>query len=233
MIAPLLAAALTIGDLRRIVDLQEPAISSDVSRIALTGIRQRYPDGTRLAFLAQDSLNRMRVNIWNGKRTRVVEQIPGDASDAAGGIALLPYVEPILPENTFIAFNKAVGPKVFGNVTVTEHQKQNWMTQDWADMHGRPQLAGTVQRVYDKLTPAERAKAVVFAQNYGEASAVAFFTHIPVISGRNQYYLWGTPGKTGDVMIDIDGDLRLPRHHETARASLVPRKALRMKLPCT
>ena len=121
------------------------------------------------------------------------------------GIALLPYVEPILPEKTFISFNKAVGPKLGMGVTVTEHLKQTWMTQDWADMHGWPQLAATVQRVYDALPPAERSHAVVFAQNYGEASAIAFFTNIPVISGHNQYYLWGTRGTDAGVMIDING----------------------------
>jgi hypothetical protein len=124
---------------------------------------------------------------------------------AIGGLFFLPYVEPILPEDSFIAFNKAIGPKLGLGVTVTEHQKQSWMTQDWADMHGWPQLARTVQRVADALPPADRANAVVFAQNYGEASAVAFFTPLPVVSGHNQYFLWGTHGSDLDVMIDIGG----------------------------
>jgi hypothetical protein len=121
------------------------------------------------------------------------------------GLVMLPYVEPILPENAFISYNKALGPKLGMGVVVTEHLKQTWMTQDWADMHGWPQLAATVQHVYDKLPARDRSRAVVFAQNYGEASAIAFFTSIPVISGHNQYYLWGTHGKNADVMIDING----------------------------
>ncbi|MBV8530805.1 MAG: glycosyltransferase family 39 protein [Candidatus Eremiobacteraeota bacterium] len=121
-----------------------------------------------------------------------------------GGLFMLPYVEPILPERDFIAYNGVLGPHI-GTATATEHHKSSSMTQDWADMHGWPQLAATVERVYNALTPAERAQAVVFAQNYGEASAVAFFTTVPVISGHNQYYLWGTLGKSGDVLIDIDG----------------------------
>ncbi len=122
-----------------------------------------------------------------------------------GGLLLLPYVEPILPERRFIALNEALGPKLGMRLAVTEHQKQSRLTQDFADMHGWPQLAASVQRVYDGLPPAQRAKAVVFAQNYGEASAVAFFTAIPVISGHNQYFLWGTHGSDADVMIDIGG----------------------------
>jgi hypothetical protein len=124
---------------------------------------------------------------------------------ALAGLVLLPYVEPILPEDTFISYNKAVGPKVGMSVAVTEHLKQTWMTQDWADMHGWPQLAAAVQRVYDGLPLAQRSRAIVFAQNYGEASAIAFFTKIPVVSGHNQYYLWGTHGNDADVMIDING----------------------------
>ncbi len=131
------------------------------------------------------------------------------------GFVLLPYVEPVLPEEAFIRFNKAVGPRLGMSAISTEHLKQTWMTQDWADMHGWPELAAAVQRVYDALPASDRAKAVVFAQNYGEASAVAFFTNVPVISGHNQYYLWGLHGKSGEVMIDINGqcwhDLHLYR----------------------
>ena len=42
-------------------------------------------------------------------------------------------------------------------------------------MHGWPQLAQTVADVYDALAPADRAKAVAVAQNYGEAAAIEFF----------------------------------------------------------
>ncbi len=130
------------------------------------------------------------------------------------GLALLPYVEPILPEHTFVAFNKAVGPKIGQGLTVTEHSKQTWMTQDWADMHGWPQLAQTVTDVYDALPPKQRAQAVIVASNYGEASAIAFFGRglPPVISGHNQYFLWGTHGYSGNVIVDVGGDCGAGAH---------------------
>ena len=128
------------------------------------------------------------------------------------GLVLLPYVEPILPEETFIRFNQALGPKVGMGVVVTEHTKQTWMTQDFADMHGWPELAATVQRVYDALPPAERAQAVAVASNYGEASAIEFFSHVPVISGHNQYFLWGTKGFSGNVILDVGGDCGAKDH---------------------
>jgi hypothetical protein len=132
------------------------------------------------------------------------------------GFTLLPYFEPILPEQTFIAFNKAVGPKIGQGVTVTEHLKQTWMTQDWADMHGWPQLARTVVSVYTSLPKSDRDRAVIVASNYGEASAIEFFGAgrglPPVISGHNQYFLWGTHGYSGDVLIDVNGDCGADAH---------------------
>jgi hypothetical protein len=143
----------------------------------------------------------------------------------AGSLVFLPYVEPILPEDTFIAYNKAVGPKLGLSATVTEHEKQNWMTQDFADMHGWPELAATVQRVYDTLSPSDRAQAVAVGGNYGEASAVAFFSTVPAISGHNQFYLWGPRGN-GNVLIDIGGDcgksLHLFRSAKRAAVFLAP-----------
>ena len=145
------------------------------------------------------------------QRVRFVRPVVAAVAVLAG-LLLLPYVEPILPEETFIRFNKAVGPKIGLGVTVTEHQKQTWMTQDFADMHGWPELAATVQRVYDALPSVERAQAVTVAQNYGEASAIEFFSHVPVISGHNQYYLWGTKGFSGNVILDFGGDCGAKEH---------------------
>jgi 4-amino-4-deoxy-L-arabinose transferase-like glycosyltransferase len=128
------------------------------------------------------------------------------------GLVSLPYSEPILSEPAFISFNMAVGPKIGMGVTVTEHLKQNWMTQDWADMHGWPQLAQAVARVYDALPDHDRKQAVAVTGNYGEASAIEFFSHVPVISGHNQYFLWGTRGYSGNVVIDVGGNCGASLH---------------------
>jgi 4-amino-4-deoxy-L-arabinose transferase-like glycosyltransferase len=134
----------------------------------------------------------------------------------AAGLVLVPYVEPVLPEERFIAFNRAVGPKLGLSATVTEHTKQTWMSQDFSDMHGWPQLAASVARVYGSLPPADRARAAIAASNYGEAAAIDFFGTAyglpPVLSGHNQYYLWGTHGYSGDVLIDVNGDCGASLH---------------------
>lgn len=52
--------------------------------------------------------------------------------------------------------------------------------------------------------------AAIVASNYGEAAAIDFFGRPyglpPVLSGHNQYYLWGPRGYAGNVIIDVNGD---------------------------
>jgi hypothetical protein len=125
------------------------------------------------------------------------------------GIVFEPFAAPVLPEATFVGYAAAVDdalhiPKA---VLATEHGREAaTLPGDWADMHGWPELAAAVSRAYESLPPAERSQAVVFAGNYGDASAVEFFAPgVPVISEHNQYWLWGTRGYRGNVLIQIGG----------------------------
>jgi hypothetical protein len=132
------------------------------------------------------------------------------------GPLFVPYSLPILPEATFISYQD----HLFGilhiprSALATEHGRDTGaLPGDWSDMHGWPELAQTVATIYDGLRPAERAEAVVVASNYGEAAAVNFFEpHVPVISRHNQYWLWGTRGYNGNVIIDVNGDCGASQH---------------------
>ena len=122
---------------------------------------------------------------------------------------LLPLVVPVLPIPQFIAYRNALARVLPLDSTITEHHKQSVLPQTYADMQAWPQLADAVARVYDSLPPAQQRRAVIAASNYGEASAIEFFAGRrlpPVISGHNQYFLWGTHGASGDVVIDVNGD---------------------------
>jgi hypothetical protein len=103
-------------------------------------------------------------------------------------ILLAPDVMPILPPATTV---RSYGP----------------LTEPLADRLGWDSLTRTVEEVYAALPPAERAQACVLTSNYGEAGALAQLAVPgrlpPVISGHNNYYLWG-PGKcTGQVLIGV------------------------------
>jgi hypothetical protein len=146
------------------------------------------------------------TNRWNTIRLAVAAAVIGF------GLVFVPFAMPVLPEaqvasyaNTFFSVLH-----VSRQALATEHNRPPALGQDWADMHGWPQLADVVATVYQSLPPADRAQAAIVASNYGEAAAIDFFGRQyglpPVISGHNQYYLWGTRGYTGNVIIDVNGD---------------------------
>lgn len=124
------------------------------------------------------------------------------------GLITLPYVLPVLPVPAFLAYHARVGGALHIASLRTEHHRATALPQDWADMQAWPELAATVERVYRALPADEQARAAIVASNYGEAGAIDFFGHglPPVLSGHNQYFLWGTRCFSGDVVIDVHGD---------------------------
>ncbi len=73
----------------------------------------------------------------------------------------------------------------------TEHHRTAALPEDWADMHGWPELASTVARVYYALPERQRDREAIVASNYGEAAAIDFFGARfglpPAISKHNNY----------------------------------------------
>ena len=72
------------------------------------------------------------------------------------------------------------------------------LMQMLSDEFGWRELARDVEAAYAALPPADRARAAIFASNYGEAAAIDVYgTGLPpALSGNNQYYLWGPRGTT-------------------------------------
>jgi hypothetical protein len=135
---------------------------------------------------------------------------------AAAGLIFIPLVLPVLPEPMYLVYESRVlgALHVSRGATSTEHHAESALPSDYADMHGWPELAATVERVVAGLRPAERDRAVILAGNYGEAAALEFFGHglPPVASAHNQYFLWGLRGRGDAVMIEIGGDCGARRH---------------------
>ncbi|MDQ2742888.1 MAG: glycosyltransferase family 39 protein [Chloroflexota bacterium] len=102
------------------------------------------------------------------------------------GALLAPIVMPILPPATYVSHYGA-------------------FMQELADRFGWESLTHTVEGVYAALPPAQRAQACVLTSNYGEAGALQQLAAPgrlpPVISGHNNYYLWGPGRCTGKVLI--------------------------------
>ncbi|HEX6510735.1 MAG TPA: glycosyltransferase family 39 protein [Chloroflexota bacterium] len=126
------------------------------------------------------------------------------------GILLTPIVMPVLPPATYVSHYGA-------------------FTQELADRFGWVSLTHTVERVYAALPPTQRAQACVLASNYGEAGALQQLASPgrlpPIISGHNNYYLWGPGTCTGKVLILVGyspSDLRTvhARYTHTTRAAI-------------
>ncbi|MCU7493886.1 MAG: glycosyltransferase family 39 protein [Ignavibacteria bacterium] len=109
---------------------------------------------------------------------------------AVGGILLSPFCLPFLPVKTFVGYSRMTGIQPGGN----EGKKLSSLPQIYADMFGWENMARTVSEVYLALPEGERRSAFVFAQNYGEASALEYYGKkypLPkVVCPHNSFWLW-------------------------------------------
>lgn len=134
------------------------------------------------------------------------------AAIVAAGLFFLPFSLPVLSETAMLEYSEFVSHAlhIAKSTMATERFRSSALPEDWADMHGWPELAATVARVYDALPASQRAQTAIVASNYGEAAAIDFFGGRyglpPALSGHNNYWLWGTHGDSGNVVIDVNGD---------------------------
>lgn len=84
------------------------------------------------------------------------------------------------------------------------------LTQLFSDELGWRELEKKVAAVYRSLPDADRQRAAIFGSNDGEAAAIDIYGRedgLPAaISGQNQYFLWGSRGHDGSVVIHIGGN---------------------------
>jgi len=130
---------------------------------------------------------------------------------ASVGIWLAPIAMPILQPATFVSdygFLTGVGNGGAGQSTVGA------FPQYLGDRFGWDTLTQTVGQVYADLSPAQRSQACVYTDNYGEAGALSQLGTAgrlpPIISGHNNYYLWGPGSCSGKVLIVVGRYLPLP-----------------------
>jgi hypothetical protein len=123
----------------------------------------------------------------------------------AGGAVTAPLVLPLLAPERYVAYQRALGiepPR-------TEVAHQGPLPQMFGDQFGWPEMAAEVARIYHALPPRDRARAAIFAGNYGEAGAINHFGPrygLPTaISGHQTHFFWGPRGATGEVVIVLQG----------------------------
>ena len=113
----------------------------------------------------------------------------------------VPTVVPVLPIETLVKYQNAFGFKP----PKSEVANDSPLQQIFSDQLGWRELTEKVAGVYNSLPPEERAKAVIFAGNYGEAGAIDFYGgqyNLPKsISPHQSYFLWGPREYTGEILI--------------------------------
>ena len=121
----------------------------------------------------------------------------------AGGALTAPLALPVLPVETLIRYQRALGLEA----PRTEKLRLADLPQHYADMHGWEEMTAAVAQVYNSLPPEERARCAVFARNYGEAGAIDLFGArygLPKAIGKHQnYFLWGPREYTGECVITV------------------------------
>lgn len=120
-----------------------------------------------------------------------------------GGIAIAPLAIPLLPPAVHVRYAAAIGL----GPPAMENNRQGALPQHIADRYGWQELVAAMRRAADRLTPEERARAVIFAGNYGEAGALELLGDgLPrVVSGHNSYWLWGPGDLRADAPVLIVG----------------------------
>lgn len=129
------------------------------------------------------------------------------------GALLLPIFAPILPVEDYIQYQKALRvepPKA-------ENQPSGPLPQYFADEFGWEDMVREVARIYDSLSPEERARTAIFANSYGQAGAIDYFGPkygLPkAISNHQTYWYWGPRNYTGKTVIVLGSDGRGDREH--------------------
>lgn len=123
----------------------------------------------------------------------------------AGGIATAPLTLPILPVETLVRYTEALGFKP----RAEENNRLGVLPQLYADCFGWEELTATVVTVHRSLPPEEQTSSLIYTQNYGEAGSISFFGKhfgLPrVVSGHNNYYLWGPGTDSVQAVIIVGG----------------------------
>jgi len=129
------------------------------------------------------------------------------------GLISVPFVRPVFPIDLIIKYS---GRGAYMGVKGERHRLGR-LHQHFADRFGWEGMAASVAKAYNSLSEEEKSKACILTANYGEAGAIWFFGEkyaLPKpISGHLQYFLWGTRGHSGEIVIALGIDLENLKNH--------------------
>jgi 4-amino-4-deoxy-L-arabinose transferase-like glycosyltransferase len=121
----------------------------------------------------------------------------------AVGLAIAPEAFPLLPLPQFLTYQHVFDLR---GIKMERHP-EGLVPQQFAYQLGWDSLVRTIATVYDALPAGRQRDAAILTRDYGQAAAVDFLGPkygLPhAISGHNNYYLYGTRGASGRVVISV------------------------------
>ena len=125
------------------------------------------------------------------------------------GLLLSPLVMPILSVQHFLAYQRQW--RGFTPVRF-EDEPARPLPQYFADEFGWEDMARETGKVYAQLPEKARSTTAIFANDYGQASAIDFFGPRyglpPSISKAETFWLWGPRAYTGSAVVVLGSDGR-------------------------
>jgi hypothetical protein len=87
--------------------------------------------------------------------------------------------------------------------------KGTTLPQVMADQLGWHDFVGQVEAAWNRIPASERAATTIKVENYGEAAALDLYGNglPPVVSGHNQYFLWGLRGQHPTNVLSVQENL--------------------------
>ena len=120
------------------------------------------------------------------------------------GLLTLPIGIPILPPERMASYSLAIGAT---SALRNNRGELDRLPQDYADMIGWPEQVAEVAKVFNSLPAADKTRAVVIAENYGEAGAIDYYgprLGLPqVVSAAGTYWFFGPGSKPSEVAVTL------------------------------
>jgi hypothetical protein len=122
-------------------------------------------------------------------------------------VTFLPIVVPVLPVEKYISYTNFL----HFQPESPEGKEQSELHQFYADMFGWKEKTAGVAYVYNTLSDEEKKKVAIFSNNYGRCASIDYYGRklgLPkTIGNHNNYWVWGTRGHTGEIVIILGGDI--------------------------
>ena len=126
------------------------------------------------------------------------------ATIAVVALLFVPALMPVFPPQTFVKTYSSLSPLLNGGAG---QANDGPFPQYLGDRFGWNTMTATIASAYYSLPAQERSQACIFTENYGEASALILlgknYSLPPVISGHNNFYIWGPGSCKGQMVLTV------------------------------